>query len=259
LTKIIIVFIGLIVQVNQPGLLNTAVLPSGERSSSHHGDGKAHPHTAALEIRYADIEEPHPSLKPNQYGYSIISLKGVQMEVEGTRGWFSRMSRELQDSLPPLRKLDPSCELRQEVIDRSPTRELQAFVDFRGGRRRVEDYLPRTLTISAIEWNDRCMACGVAYESDLRGEFATLKLKGHDVIREIRLKPGAKIFVKNMPANPKERHFDLLYEVYKDCSRKPVPVPQQNDCTKPNRCGVQETLVTGGPTAPGADCTGGNG
>jgi len=250
--KIFIIFIGLIVHVNQPWSLdNTAVLPYGHDATAH---------TPTIEIPYTSILNPTPEMQNGLVnGYYVVNLQGIDVRVEGVRGMFSTMSKELEDALVPLKKVATGCKLRREVRDRTLTdTKLASFIDYRGGQREPDLYLPKKLTFSNTDINNRCIVCSIKYTGTLRGDTATFAFKragDKEPFKRIQVKAGANVIVRNRPNNPNTRHFMHVFDIYEGCKTVTLPQPPAEPCTLPN-CET-EHRGTGNAPAPGEDCTGG--
>jgi hypothetical protein len=253
--KIYIIFIGLIVQVNQPWSLdNTAVLPYGHDATAH---------TPTIEIPYTSIVNPTAEMKNALVnGYYVVNLKGMDVRVEGIRGMFSTMSKELVDALVPLKKVTTGCRLRREVRDRTLTdTKLASFIDYRGGWREPDLYLPKKLTFPNTDIINRCIVCSVKYTGTLRGDTATLAFKragDKEPSMRIQVKAGAEVIVRNRPKNPATKHFMHVFDIYEGCKTTQVPQPPADECNLPNCRDTSRGTGPGHATAPGEDCTGGS-
>src|SRR5262249_22488378 len=153
-----------------------------------------------------------------------------------TRGRFSTMSKELVESLPSLRKLTTGCRLRQEVRNR--TLKEASFIDYRGGRREPDLYLPMKLKFGDA-FSERCTGCSVRYVGDLQGTTASFELTHtgeHQPFMTITVKADAEVIVRNRPENPSAnmQHFSLVYDIYKDCKNITLPPPPLQKCNRRN-------------------------
>lgn len=262
--KIAIIFIGLIVQVNQPmSFDNTAVLLGAAE------------HEPKLVIPLQSIIDPDKWLQnqPKNGSDVEIDLQGATVRVKGTRGVFSDLKDAFTEGSPALRSLVPSCELRDEVRNRQIVPgKLAAYVDFRGGAVLPEAYLPKKLSFTGKKEDGRCTVCRVRYEADLRGDHVTLVYKKkfkkpdgtEDVERhEIHVAGGRPeeaggvphISVINRPPHAIARHFDLAFNIYVGkCgdSGNFRPLVTESDCTEPKVC---EAIPYAGLADPGDDCT----
>ncbi len=258
--KIIIIFIGLIVQVNQPmSLANTAVLVAAEH------------HQPTLVIPFDSIINPDDWVVRQKKGSDAeIDLTGATIRVRGTRGIFSDVKDEFMEGSPSLRSLAPTCKLRPEVRKRQVVPgELAAYVDFRGGRVMPEAYLPKMLSFEGRE--PRCAICRMRYEADLRGDHVTLVYKkksldnnGKEVVEthEIKVAGGRsdavpEIKVVNRPPHVVARHFDKAYNIYvgKCANHQVRPAVTDLPCTEPKKCGPFPPRADILLADPGDDCT----
>jgi hypothetical protein len=227
---IAIVFVGLIVQVNQPWSLdNTAVLPFVES------------HTAELVIPRPALADPRevanlPIPHEEKNEHVIIQLKDVDVRVRGTRGMFNRRTREYKDAVPSLKKVGGCRKLRNTVRRREQDGPMAhaSFVDLRGGRMVPHRYVPNQLSFGNTDFQKRCTACSVMYQAELRNETATLVLRmGEDQpAYELHLKKGAQILVRNIPPEPVDGHHEHAYVVFEQCGSRPIPDPTL-PCRKP--------------------------
>lgn len=269
MNQIIIVFIGLIVQVNQPWCLdNTAVLPYGDPT-------RGTEHVGTLQIPFAGVARTTgdtSQLVLNELGDTYnVDLKNVDVRLQGTKGRFSTMSKDLVEALPPLSKLTTGCKLKQAVRDRTATDRLASFVDFRGGRREPDTYLPKKISFGAA-FSERCTVCSVRYVGDLKGNTGVLEFRraGEDTpFMTVEVKADTEVTVKNTPKDPNttSRHFDLVYDIYEGCTSIAHPAIGTEKCNLrqcethrgcPAGTPIAPTSLAGNPTAPGEDCTGGS-
>jgi hypothetical protein len=252
--KLVILFFGLIVHVNQPWSLdNTAVLPDAE----HH-----HP---VMSIPKSALAVPDdPWLKGScANDPCVVKLKGFNVRVKGTRGWFSKMSPELIAALPSLKDLAPGCRgLRKEVRDRVPLLdELASFVDYRGGRRSVETYYKQKAAFEdgPQPWKDpRCLTCKLRYEAELDGSEITLTFteKSTGKTHDVRIKGDSTLEVTHIPDKYDPGHFGFAYNIFEPDERcvglSPMVYP---DKLCDNYCDTGNTAVSTASPFPQADCT----
>lgn len=214
-----IVFIGLIVQVNQPWSFdNTAVLPY------------AHGHVAELVVpasALADQGEVQNAFREARRvgDYFIIPLAGLDVRVTGTRGIFNKRSREYQRATPSLTKVGRCSGLRPEILRRTQTDKLASFVDVRGGRMVPHTYLACRLSFDGSDYDDRCSVCSTRYEASLRGQYATLVFTSMSSVRKVRVLKGSELRVRNVvseeTAGP---HFRHVYDLYEKCETPLTPI-----------------------------------
>lgn len=247
--ELTIIFIGLIMHVNQPGSLdNTAVLPYAPH------------HEAKMVIPYAAIEGP---VDPEWDSITCdteectVELAGYTVTVGGTKGVFSRMSADLVDAMPSITILAPKCGgLRAEVRNRRRgANEFTAFIDYRGGRRRlVSTFNEKASFPSKPPWDvERCLACEVAYESDLEGDYATLSFASHEHggVRQLLIKRGWTLRVEHLYEDgtqdpDKPSHFGYYYRIFEKTNcEQPLPWVSETPCPDPH-CKIP---------FPQADCT----
>jgi hypothetical protein len=267
---IAIIFVGLIVQVNQPWSFdNTAVLP------------KVPGHIAEMVIPHTALANPlEIEQLPNkriEKGQVIIDLNGIDVRLRGTRGWFNRRTREYKESVPSLKKVG-GCRNLQDAVRRREQNRLQqddgtpallSFVDIRGGRMSPHSYAPSKLSFEETDFQERCAACSVLYEAALHGNTATLvfhvgeaqsvnETKESKATRthEVHLRRGAELLVRNIPHDYLgDGHFPHAYVVFQQCGVPLAPGPTK-PCRKPI-C-VQKTFDwenSGRGAAFSADCT----
>lgn len=269
MNQIIIVFIGLIVQVNQPWCLdNTAVLPYGDPA-------RGTEHVGTLQIPFAGVVRTTGDtgkLMPNEARDTYtVDLKNVDVRLQGTRGRFSTMSKGLVEALPPLSKLTTGCKLKKAVRDRTATDRLASFVDFRGGRREPDTYLPKKLSLGPA-FSERCTVCSVRYIGDLKSNTAVFEFRhaGEKApFMTVEVRAETEVTVRNMPVNATTGHFSLVYDIYEGCTSIAHPAISTEKCNL-RQCEAHQgcpttggpkaptTLAGEGPTAPGEDCTGGS-
>lgn len=247
-----IIFIGLIIHVNQPfSFDNTAVLPS----TPHH--------VAKMIVRREDIANPRDAwvMSVCKVDPCEIYLAGYTVTVTGTKGTFSRMSQHLIDAMPSVTTLAPKCGgLRDEVRDRRPgANEFAAFIEYRGGRRRlVETFRLKASFLAEPPWDGRrCLACAVAYEAETEDAYATLSFHSHahGGVTELHVKQGKTITVENLDRHvtppgqpPPPNHFGYYYRIFERTNcEQPLPQISEEECTTPycERAG----------RFPQADCT----
>lgn len=261
--KIAIIFIGLIVQVNQPmSLDNTMVLIAADH------------HNPRLVIPFDSIVNPNEWLEKKRNGPNVeIDLTGATVRVKRTRGIFSDVKKAFFDGSPSLRTLAPTCRLRREVRNRQPVPgELAAYVDFRGGLILPAAYLPLQLSFTADEKDAFCAVCRVRYEADLRGDHATLIYKkkvvtaaGVEVVdtHEIKVAGGRaenggvpEIQVINRPEHAVPRHSQLAFNIYVGkCGSEIRPTVTDLPCITDQLCNTAATEGTTAEAEPGDDCT----
>lgn len=256
--RIAIIFIGLIVQVNQPmSFDNTAVLIAADE------------HVQRLVIPWQSVMNPDDWLnKQPRVGPDVeIDLAGATVRVKGTRGVFSDLKDTFTNGSPSLHTISPGCELRDEVKDRKIIPgELAAYVDFRGGEVMPESYLPKKLSFTGRDEDARCAVCRARYEADLRGDHVTLvfkkKIKKEDGSEDVEKheievaggppKAVPEIRVTNRPTSPIARHFTSAYNIYVGkCAASQVhPLVTEHKCDEPKKCPV---VVTQGITTDAED------
>ena len=249
--KIFILFAGLIAQVNLPWTLdNTAVLPD------------APDHVAFMRIPYGSIADPDDWVKSYKQGNDVlIPLKGLVVQVKGTRGVFSGLKSEYVAASVPMHDLAPHCKLRDEVKMRKVVPgELAAYIDYRGGHMYPDTYLKKMLYFKVAgngEWTkERCAVCQVHYEAELRGTEARLVITKTDwttgkiMKEEIRVAGGTHILVSNRSAST-DSHYGHLYKIYRSCSSCERPMPWAG-----KSCGQDPKLLCNLTSPdPGDDCT----
>jgi hypothetical protein len=258
--KIAIIFIGLIVQVNQPWSLdNTAVLIAATQ------------HEPRLVIPFQSIIDPDDWLQKQRNGPNVeIDLTDATVRVKKTRGVFCDVKDDFIKGSPSLRRLAPSCKLRSEVRKRQPVSgELAAYVDFRGGRVMPEAYLPQQLSFKEDKKDPFCAVCRARYEADLRGDSATLVYKkktrnaaGVEIVEthEINVSGGRsdqgsipEIQVINRPTHFVARHFERAFNIYiGKCGSEIRPTVTDSPCTESQLCKPEGATD---PADPGDDCT----
>jgi len=259
---IAIIFVGLIIRVNQPWSFdNTAVLPD------------VMGHTADLVIPIDSIIEPAPWVKKLMVQGAqdvVIPLQGRDVRVKGTRGIFSNFTKDYMATVPPLRSIAPSCgkplsEVKKRLF---VSNVLGSFIDFRGGTIEPYAFLQHTLRFEngPGAWaapNGQCTSCAVRYKADLRNDEATLVVKEQDgSAREIRIRGGAELKVRNLPNNPQDPHFHGHYSIYSQskCTQSTGLIPtvvrtvncQRTECTSAVLAARVPAVV---PAAPGDDCS----
>ncbi|HUP61519.1 MAG TPA: hypothetical protein VNA69_13985 [Thermoanaerobaculia bacterium] len=256
---ITIIFIGLIAHVNQPWSFdNTAVVVN------------AHGHTANMSIpTSAVVNHDDPWLRqwPQINNSYVIPLKGLRVRLENTRGVFSDRSQTLIDSVPPLKKLAPTCKLKREIVARAKTDDVVAYIDYRGGRVSPDMFFAEKLVFEGTEWNDgRCVACRIRYDADLRGDEARLVFTDSDNEHVLRVAGNSTVEVQNAPtvgtgfsiAGATSGHFGHHYSILQ-CDRAPVRPVLNGVCDKPDVCLTPSSTPTPFPTpTPFGDCTGSN-
>lgn len=254
MNTITIIFIGLIIHVNQPWSFdNTAVLPYQKD------------HRAVLKIPKDAVESPSRWLKEELEGDTYeIELDGLNVRVEGTRGVFANKDRRFMESVPSLRSIAPKCaRMRPEVVDRTRvSKEITSYVDYRGGKMTTtSSYLPWKLAFprsAGAAWRkERCVACEVQYRAHLKNDEALLVISGgSDGEQKVRLKGNPVIEVSNMPKYDGD-HFIHHYNIFEsNCAVLPAVtekrcLPESEVC---NRAVRKRTDDDSAP-APGVDCT----
>lgn len=255
---IAIVFVGLIIQVNQPWSFdNTAVLPYLD----------THKAEMVIEARALQDAAPLmaiPSVTVNDDGQVIIPLKNVDVRLRGTRGMFNRRNREYQESIPSLRKLGGCGRLRDEIRNRnqgSDAEKFVSFIDLRGGRMVPHSYLEKKLKFADTDFVDRCAACSILYEAAFRRDTATLLFTyGSNQPIPVTVNKGAEILVRNVPTEEVDDHFIHNYVIYETCPGFKLPV-RTTPCRKP-QCESEffDWENSGFPSyPPTTDCTGTDG
>jgi hypothetical protein len=203
-------------------------------------------------------------------------LKGVTVRVKGTRGIFSDLKTEFTDGSPAMHTLAPACKLRDEVRKRQIVPgELIAYVDFRGGQVLPEMYLPKKLSFTGTPLAEpRCTVCRARYQSQVRGDHATLiykkKLKNPDgspvlrqdgkeaeEVHEIAIAggdPATEITVSNKPSHTVPHHFEKQFNIYVgQCEASQIrPVVTSEKCTTGKTCPQKSPP---GVADPGDDCS----
>lgn len=257
--KIIIIFVGLIVHVNQPWSLdNTAVLPM------------APSHAAELAIPYQSLIEPDEdwvkSLPREDEDRIVIELENHSVRLKGSRGIFSNLTDAYQDAIISLSKVKGSCgRLREEVRSRQPGADLAAYFDYRGGRMSPHTYLYQKLSFPNTPLEpERCAPCSAVYDADLRGDEARLILrdKKNKTERVLRIRGGAELIVRNVPKEDTAPHFKHVYSIYEKCEESGVEPFPDTDCTEKGPiCRNTDKKLAGrwvpkeGSRFPGSDCT----
>lgn len=266
--RIAIIFIGLIVQVNQPmSFDNTAVLIGAAE------------HQPRLVIPWQSVmnpDDPWLSKQPRVGSDVEIDLTGATVRVKGTRGVFSDLKDTFTDGSPSLRRISPGCELRDEVKNRQIVPgELAAYVDFRGGEVMPESYLPKKIIFTGKEKNSHCAVCRARYEADLRGDHAILIYKKKVQIpdcktppceteekHEIQVAGGPRnaipeIRVSNRSSSSMARHFTKAYNIYvgKCASSQKSPTVTPDKCDEPKKCPTMSSLGTVWGAEDADDCT----
>jgi hypothetical protein len=230
-----IIFVGLIVQVNQPWSLdNTAVLPNVDD------------HTAEMVIQLNDLAVPQEVLQVGGQAANnntvVVPLKGVDVRVRGTKGMFNRRTREYRESVPSLKRVGQCRTLQEQVRNREQSEALAGagFVDIRGGRMVPHSFAPARMSFQGTDFQNRCAACSVMYEASIRGETALLEFRitpeqhaGKAPPYEVHLKKGAELLVRNAPNKYVPPHFEHTYKVFQDCGKKQAPGATL-PCRKPN-------------------------
>jgi prepilin-type processing-associated H-X9-DG protein len=239
---LVIIFLGLMVHVNQPfSLDNTVVIPRVE----HHVPELRIPENAVLNPQDPWVKQFHHDPE-DEY---VIPLRGRKFRIAGTRGMFSDKHSTFFAAAPRLGQLAQRCELRDEVRNRQITAELVSYIDYRAGRLTVESYFPRMLEFeSGPLAGKHCVACKTRYEADLRGDRAQLVFAdGHVVV----IAGNSAIEVDNLP-EPGETstgHFSRAYTIFKDGCEGPRAYPS-GQCKNTPVCRFQVE-----PPFPDADCT----
>ena len=268
--KIAIIFVGLIVQVNQPmSFDNTAVLI------------EAPEHLARLIIPLQSVIDPDEWLKQQPVkGPNVeIDLKGATVRVQGTRGVFSDLKKEFKTASLGLGTVAPGCKLRAEVRNRQIVcGELSAYVDFRGGEVVPDSYLPRKLSFTGDAKDGQCTVCRSRYEASLRGDSATLVFKKRvpksdgsvvEETHEIRIagrqprdrRGIPEIVVSNKPPTPMPHHFASTFNIYSgECALTPLHPIVAEKCDEAKICLLTSIPLDpehgpGMPADPGDDCT----
>jgi hypothetical protein len=277
-TTIVIFFAGLIVHVNQPGVMNfdnTAVLPRSE----HHlpviwvfGEVKGAPPDWIKK----DVQEAANSygvakdLFPSGGPVHVAALDRVRIRVTGTRGVFSHQEESFQKSVPPLKVLQPSCTLRDEIKKREfylndgdKEHDFAAFVDYTGGSRHADAYgYCRTMLAfpdaNANHWKtQRCVGCITRYQADLEKNHATLVID-YEVTGKrytVEVAGGSTIVIGNAPAPGMtgSGHIPFHYSIFKNCD--PPRTDVGGACTVSEPPKGKEFLGTLFPNIPNGDCT----
>jgi hypothetical protein len=249
---ITIIFIGMIIHVNQPWSFdNTAVLPYEKD------------HVAELRIPVGAVVEPDEWIKKklNRSGDTyVIALPGLDVRVKGTRGVFSRKRDDFMAAVPSLRKIAPKCgKLRPEVVDRKQVAEkLASYIDYRGGRVMPHTFLPLMLFFSGVgnEWKtEHCVVCEVLYKAKLRHDEALLVIKGDGEPKRVHIAGDSTLEVHNLPKDGGDGHFIHHYNVFKPCEDAKLP-STGGKCKSGTIC-AQAMIDDDGDDAPapGEDCT----
>lgn len=262
--KIAIIFIGFIVQVNQPmSFDNTAVLVDAPE------------HQARLIIPMQSIIDPDEWLKKQPMnGPNVeIDLDGATVRVQGTRGILSGLHDEFTNASLGLSRIAPGCKLRPEVRNRQIVPgELSAYVDFRGGEVMPDSYLPTKLSFTKNEKDAKCTVCRVRYEATLHGAFATIVFKKtiqkpngsvgeetHEIRFAGRQPDDARgvpeITVSNMPPHVMKHHFEKAFNIYVgQCASDAIhPIVTDQPCNESKLC--PKLPKPPGEAEPGDDCT----
>ena len=233
---LVIIFVGVIVHVNQPWSFdNTAVLPHVPS------------HKAELVIPKKDLANPaeldfipHRVTNKDQV---VIDLEGMDVRVKGTRGIFNRRTEDYKKAVPVLAKTGGCRKLHRAVRDREQGRSgalaSGSFVDIRGGRMVPHRYAPDRVSFHGTDFQNRCAACSVKYEAELRGDTALLVFRigetrgeSEAAVQKLHLKKGAQITVANIPTQPVDAHFEHSYEVFEQCRARLNP-GTSTPCGKP--------------------------
>lgn len=260
---ILIIFVGLIAQVNQPWSFdNTAVIPVAEG------------HIPTMSIPLHSVIGPDKWVTDHAADGStvVINLMHVKVRVTGTRGIFSDLMYDYVYGSVPVGTIAPTCKLRKEVRNREYAEDIAAYIDYRGGHMMPESYLRYQLSFENTAWSiPRCAVCTAAYKAELRGDSATLLIteleeprpSNHEprtpsasAIHTIKIAPGTEVIVRNLPERTvKGGHFHALLNIYEGhCSESPEPtVHLALPCQNTNVC-TSQTFHHGLPD-PGDDCT----
>ncbi len=224
---VVIVFVGLMVQVNQPWSWdNTAVLPYADK------------HKAELVLPTAALVDPREiSEEFKDYrqvnGYFLIPLQGYDVRLKGTRGMFNRRGQDYIDATTPLSRVGGCGRLLSDIRKRNQTEQIASFFDLRGGRMVPDTYLKQRISFDGTEFRNRCAVCSIRYEATIRGEEAVLVFTSmYGAVRRVRIRRGAQLVVRNVP-NDKDStgdHFQHLYSIYETCVDKLSPNPQDTTC-----------------------------
>lgn len=223
---IAIIFVGLIVQVNQPWSLdNTAVLPNAPGHKAELVIPKS-----ALAVDGEIGQVPHTEVN----GHIVIDLKNVDVRVRGTRGMFNRRTREYKEAVPSLKRVGGCRGLHEAVRrrdqngkrDENGNPEIASFIDIRGGRMVPHTYGEKRLTFDGTDFQNRCAACSVMYEAELRDPTALLVFRvGNNDPVDVHLRKGSEILVRNIPNEPTDGHFHHALGVFRECRSPQAPGP----------------------------------
>lgn len=202
--KFVIVFVGLMIQVQQPSI-NTAVVPVIQN------------HTREMRFKEIDVVKGKEILLSKPYvhveeSFIVIDLEHLHIRFQDLGEQMPvRRDGSFDRYVPKLTKVASKCyKLKKTVEDRDiRDKEFAGFIDYWGGELSTgKTYaLKAEMVADSPSWQGkRCVACETRLEATPATPIVRVEIRDSDSKYEFNLRPIAEVEVINLPP-PERRGF----------------------------------------------------